>query len=157
MFCVVSRYHGGAFVVFSGGTQRRHLEVAAIEGSHASVIGGAPAAAVVFAREVRKRTGRGKTRDVRSSSQAALADAKWAETVPIRPRRLDAELEELRQRVHAEKLGEVADEFDGIHSVHRARDVGSVHEIIPAARLRPYLVEALERGMTRIEARMKNG
>ncbi len=54
VFCVVSRYHGGAFVVFS---QRLNdeLEAAALEGSHASVIGGAPAAAVVFAREVDKR------------------------------------------------------------------------------------------------------
>ena len=51
VFCVISRFHGGAFVVFS----RRlnpSLETIALEGSHASVIGGAPAAAVVFAREV---------------------------------------------------------------------------------------------------------
>ena len=55
VFCVVSRYHGGAFVVFSG-TLNDNMEVAAVEGSYASVIGGAPAAAVVFAAEVRKRT-----------------------------------------------------------------------------------------------------
>src|SRR5204863_4120803 len=55
VFCVVSRYHGGAFVVFSG-TLNDNMEVAAVEGSYASVIGGAPAAAVVFAVEVRKRT-----------------------------------------------------------------------------------------------------
>ncbi len=30
-----------------------------------------------------------------------------------------------------------------------AREVGSVHTIIPAARLRPYLIEAVERGMAR--------
>jgi hypothetical protein len=41
MFCVVSRYHGGAFVVFSG-TLNDTMEVAAVEGSYASVIGGAP-------------------------------------------------------------------------------------------------------------------
>src|SRR6201996_1383249 len=55
VFCVVSRYHGGAFVVFSG-TLNDDMEVAAIEGSYASVLGGAPAAAVVFAGEVNKRT-----------------------------------------------------------------------------------------------------
>ena len=55
VFCVVSRYHGGAFVVFSG-TLNDDMEVAAVEGSYASVIGGAPAAAVVFAGEVNKRT-----------------------------------------------------------------------------------------------------
>ena len=39
VFCVVSRYHGGAFVVFS---QRLNelLETVAVRGSHASVIGG---------------------------------------------------------------------------------------------------------------------
>ncbi len=46
VFCVVSRYHGGAFVVFSAALND-NLEVAAVEGSFASVIGGAPAAAVV--------------------------------------------------------------------------------------------------------------
>ena len=51
VFCVVSRYHGGAFVVFSQ-KLNPNLEAVALEGAHASVIGGAPAAAVVFAREV---------------------------------------------------------------------------------------------------------
>ena len=46
-----SRYHGGAFVVFSQ-KLNPNLETVALEGAHASVIGGAPAAAVVFAREV---------------------------------------------------------------------------------------------------------
>ena len=55
VFCVVSRYHGGAFVVFSE-TLNDNMEIAAVEGSYASVIGGAPAAAVVLAAEVRKRT-----------------------------------------------------------------------------------------------------
>jgi len=55
VFCVVSRYHGGAFVVFSKHLNE-NLEVAALEGSFASVIGGAPAAAVVFARDVDART-----------------------------------------------------------------------------------------------------
>src|SRR5207244_4709832 len=54
VFCVVSRYHGGAFVVFSG-TLNDNMEIAAVEGSYASVIGGAPAAAVVVAAEVRRR------------------------------------------------------------------------------------------------------
>ena len=54
VFCVVSRYHGGAFVVFSR-TLNDELYVAAVEGSYASVIGGAPAAAVVFSAEVNAR------------------------------------------------------------------------------------------------------
>src|SRR5271166_2666649 len=71
VFCVVSRYHGGAFVVFSG-TLNDNMEVAAVEGSYASVIGGAPAAAVVFAAEVSKRT----AADPRVADlQAAIAEA----------------------------------------------------------------------------------
>ena len=56
VLCVVSRYHGGAFVVFSA-TLNDSMEVLAVEGSFASVIGGAPAAAVVFTGEVNARTG----------------------------------------------------------------------------------------------------
>jgi acetyl-CoA carboxylase carboxyltransferase component len=52
LFLVVSRYHGGAYVVFSRALSPR-LRAAALEGSYASVIGGGPAAAVVFPREVR--------------------------------------------------------------------------------------------------------
>ena len=55
VFVVVSRYHGGAFVVFSAALNE-NMEIAALEGTYASVIGGAPAAAVVFARDVKKRT-----------------------------------------------------------------------------------------------------
>ena len=49
--------------------------------------------------------------------------------------------------VHAEKLGEVAAEFDRIHNIQRALAVGSVDKIIRAADLRPYIIDALERGM----------
>ena len=54
VFVVISRYHGGAFVVFSK-RLNAGMEIAAVEGSRASVIGGAAAAATVFAREVTKR------------------------------------------------------------------------------------------------------
>ena len=50
--------------------------------------------------------------------------------------------------------GEVADEFDAIHTIERALRVGSVDRIIPAATLRPYVVDALERGMARVTARL---
>ena len=53
VFCVISRYHGGAFVVFSKALNE-NMTVLAVEGSFASVIGGAPAAAVVFARRGRR-------------------------------------------------------------------------------------------------------
>jgi acetyl-CoA carboxylase carboxyltransferase component len=138
VFCVVSRYHGGAFVVFSN-KLNENMEVAALEGTFASVIGGAPAAAVVFARDVKGRT----EKDPRLQTlDEEIARAEGAEKVRLRTRR-----EALYQEIYAEKLGEVAEEFDTIHSVQRAQKVGSVHHIIPPERMRPYLIEALERGM----------
>jgi uncharacterized pyridoxal phosphate-containing UPF0001 family protein len=47
-------------------------------------------------------------------------------------------------KIHSEKLGEVADEFDHVHSVQRALRVGALNEIIPPANLRPYLIHSVE-------------
>ena len=147
VFCVVSRYHGGAFVVFSG-TLNDNMEIAAVEGSHASVIGGAPAAAVVFAAEVSKRT----AADPRVAGlQTGIAEA-TASGTHDEASRLRAKLASVWAAVHSEKLGQLADEFDSVHSIERARSVSSVHIIIPAARLRPYLIDAVQRGMRRTVA-----
>ena len=54
VFTVVTRYHGGAYVVFSR-ELNDSMHAVALEGSYASVIGGPAAAAVVFSRDVRKR------------------------------------------------------------------------------------------------------
>jgi acetyl-CoA carboxylase carboxyltransferase component len=140
VFCVVSRYHGGAFVVFSA-KLNDGLEVAAVEGSYASVIGGAPAAAVVFAREVDKRA-RGDARLAEIEKQVARAEG------PERAR-LQARHDETWRSVYAETLGRVADEFDRVHSIERARAMGSVHRIIAPGELRPYLVDAIARGIER--------
>ena len=43
-----------------------------------------------------------------------------------------------------EKLGEVATEFDGVHSIQRAVEVGSVDAVIRAAELRPKVIEVIE-------------
>ncbi len=140
VFCVISRYHGGAFVVFSGALNDR-MEVIAVEGSYASVIGGAPAAAVVFARDVSKRTA-GDPRITELEAQLDGADE-------VRRAHLQVELADLRTTVRSEKLGEVADEFERVHDIERAKRVGSVHTIIPARELRPYLIGAVERGLGR--------
>ena len=58
--------------------------------------------------------------------------------------RLRAEQAALRSSIRAEKIGEVAAEFDGIHDIHRAVEVGSVDAVIPAARLRPEIIAAIE-------------
>jgi acetyl-CoA carboxylase carboxyltransferase component len=144
VFVVISRYHGGAFVVFSK-RLNPSMEIAAVEGSYASVIGGAPAAATVFARDVRART----ERDPRVASlREAVVAASGPEAAALR-----AQLARVTEEVRSEKLGEVADEFDSIHTIQRAQSVGSVDRIIPAAELRPYVVDALERGMARETAR----
>jgi acetyl-CoA carboxylase carboxyltransferase component len=140
VFCGISRYHGGAYVVFSR-RLNEGLEVAALEGSYASVIGGAPAAAVVFSAEVERRA--------RADARLAPLDQEIAEADPAERGRLRARWHALFERVRSEKLGEVAEEFDRVHSVERARRVGSLHRVVPAARLRPYLIDAVERGMRR--------
>jgi acetyl-CoA carboxylase carboxyltransferase component len=144
VFCVVSRYHGGAFVVFSG-TLNDNMEIAAVEGSYASVLGGAPAAAVVFAGEVNKRT----AADPRVAGlESRIADARSAGQ-EAEAARLTAELAVLRPEVRSQMLGQVAEEFDTAHSIQRAQRVGSVDEIVAPTRLRPYLVDAVRRGMAR--------
>ena len=103
VLCVVSRYHGGAFVVFSA-TLNDDMEVLAVEGSFASVIGGAPAAAVVFTRDVDQRT---RADERVTALEARLADVDGADANVLR-----AELAATRDAVRNEKLGEVAAEFD---------------------------------------------
>jgi acetyl-CoA carboxylase carboxyltransferase component len=139
VFCVISRYHGGAYVVFSRALNDQ-LEVAALEGTYASVIGGAPAAGVVFAGEVETRT----RKDERLQAlNLAMVQAEGGDKVKLR-----AQWDELFKAVYSEKLGEMASEFDRIHSVQRALNVGALNCIIPPADLRPYLIQAVERGMS---------
>lgn len=135
VFCVISRYHGGAFVVFSKALNP-NMTVLALEGSFASVLGGAPAAAVVFSGDVNARTAADpRVREL----EARVAAASGADRAA-----LTAELDELRSSVRAEKLGEVATEFDRVHDIRRAVEVGSVDAVIRAAELRPRIIEAIE-------------
>jgi hypothetical protein len=60
---------------------------------------------------------------------------------------LSTQLAEVQAAVRAEKLGEVAAEFDRIHSIQRAVEVGSVDAIISVAGLRPAIIDAIERGL----------
>ncbi|NRQ37917.1 ATP-grasp domain-containing protein [Nonomuraea sp. NN258] len=143
VFCVISRYHGGAFVVFSKALNP-NMTVLALEGSFASVLGGAPAAAVVFSGEVNNRTAT-DPRVTKLQEQLALAEGADRAT-------LNAQLAEVQSAVRAEKLGEVAAEFDRVHSIQRAVEVGSVDSIISAAELRPRIIEAIERGLDRWRA-----
>ena len=110
------------------------------------MIGGAPAAAVVFAGEVEARA----RKDTRLQAlNDAISKAEGAEK-----NRLRTEYNELFNLVHSEKLGEVAAEFDKIHSVHRALKVGALNHILPPHDLRPFLIQAVRRGMRKCDPGM---
>ena len=115
------------------------MTVLAVDGSYASVIGGAPAAAVVFAGDVSRRTaGDPRVRELEEQI-AESSDADHAALL--------ARLDDVRGAVLAEKLGEVAGEFDAVHSIERAVRVGSVDAILQPAELRPKLIDAVTRGL----------
>ncbi|MFC9898148.1 carboxyl transferase domain-containing protein [Nocardia sp. NPDC127579] len=138
VFCVISRYHGGAFVVFSN-KLNPNMTVLAVEGSFASVLGGAPAAAVVFSGEVDSRTAADpRVREL----EARAANASGTDRAT-----LTAELGEVRSSVRAEKLGEVAAEFDRVHNIQRAVEVGSVDAVVSVTALRPRIIAAIEAGL----------
>ncbi|MGE0322333.1 MAG: carboxyl transferase domain-containing protein [Polyangiaceae bacterium] len=131
LFLVVSRYHGGAYVVFSR-ELNPSLRALALEGSYASVIGGGPAAKVVFGREVRGRV------QADPRVKQALEQLR-EERSPVARERLGR----VSQDVLLEKQAEVAQEFDAVHSVERALKVGSLERILPAVDMRQFLINSL--------------
>jgi hypothetical protein len=56
---------------------------------------------------------------------------------------LAAELDELRAAVRAEKIAEIATEFDAVHNIERAVEVGSADAVIAAEELRPKIINAI--------------
>src|SRR3954454_3946438 len=71
VFCGISRYHGGAFVVFSKALNP-NMTVLALEGSFAWVLGGAPAAPAVFAGDANARSaGDPRVRRVQTALRSA--------------------------------------------------------------------------------------
>jgi acetyl/propionyl-CoA carboxylase alpha subunit/acetyl-CoA carboxylase carboxyltransferase component len=140
-FVVVARYHGGAYVVFSK-SLNPHLRAAALEGSYASVIGGAPAAAVVFPKNVLK--------DTYSDSRILSAQQQLKEG-----RMSQKEFDDLFSRVKNEKQTELGQKFDRIHSVERAKKVGSIDDIISVSQLRPYIISVIEKGMAAFSPSVK--
>jgi acetyl-CoA carboxylase carboxyltransferase component len=131
LFLVVSRYHGGAYVVFSR-ELNPSLRALAVEGSYASVIGGGPAAAVVFPREVRARV----------SKDPRVVQLRSGLRSNATPEQQSA-AERVLEQVNLEKKAEVAAEFDKIHSVERALQVGSLEQIISAKDIRSRLIGIL--------------
>jgi acetyl-CoA carboxylase carboxyltransferase component len=129
VYLVVSRHHGGAYVVFSRALNPR-LRAAALTGSYASVIGGGPAAAVVLGREVRARAlADPRVQAARRAGAGDEAAAHYARTLA---------------EVTLEKQAELAAEFDAVHTVERALEVGSLEAIVPPAEMRAWLIRVLE-------------
>ena len=135
LFTVVSRYHGGAYVVFSR-QLNPEMRATALSGSYASVIGGAAAAVVVFPREVRKRANADPR--VRSATARVAAASDPASRAANR-----AELDRILDQVLLEKRAELAAQFDAVHTVERAREVGSLDALLEPRDLRPALIAML--------------
>ncbi len=134
LFLVLSRYHGGAYVVFS-----RHLNpslaAGALEGAFASVIGGSAAATVVLGREVESRAALDPAVD---QARRLAADSPSAAH--------HAALDRARAEALARARAAVASEFDTVHDVARALRVGSLETILPASQMRPWLIGRLGDG-----------
>ena len=131
LFLVLSRYHGGAYVVFSN-RLNPGLSAAALEGSYASVIGGSAAAAVVLTREV---------------AQLAAADPEVARARRVVLASPSAATHAALDRARHEALGRaraaVATDFDATHDVARALRVGSIEAVLSIAHMRPWLIKRL--------------
>jgi len=137
VFLVVSRYHGGAYVVFSRALNPR-LRASALTGSFASVIGGGPAAAVVFSREVRGRAmADPRVRALRERLRSDSGDD------------VRGLFERTLNEVILQEQAVLAAEFDSVHSVDRAREVGSIEEIVAPAQMRAFLIRSLRAELSR--------
>jgi hypothetical protein len=147
---VLADHHGTVWALGVRDASLRRRRRTVLAESAGATLGGAPAAAVVFAREVDART-RADPRLRALEAEAAAAGP------PADQAALRARLDELTLQVRNQKLGEAAEEFDRVHRVHRALQVGSVDRIIPAAAPRPYLVDAVERGIRRTLERADAG
>jgi len=134
LLVVLSRYHGGAYVVFSTALNSR-MEAVAITGSYASVIGGSAAAAVVFdstiSSDVEKHP---QVTALRKELEGATGGTRIA---------LETRLDEARNELKIALQQETAARFDAVHSVERAARVGSLKTVIDPARLRPYIIDFL--------------
>ncbi|MBU1382193.1 hypothetical protein KKD49_15270, partial [Myxococcota bacterium] len=134
LLVVLSRYHGGAYVVFSTALNNQ-MEAVALKGSYASVIGGKAAANVVFSSQI--------SRQVENDSSIRELKTKISEAKGRKKIILEAQLSELRAALNAKYSNELAVKFDSVHSVERAARVGSLKSVIEPSSLRPYIIDFL--------------
>jgi hypothetical protein len=91
---------------------------------------------VVFTREVRARA-------AADPAVRRLRDA----LVPHPGAEARASLQQAMESAMLEAQRRLAQEFDAIHSVERARRVGSLDAVVPASRMRPHLIGLLHRAL----------
>ena len=135
IFVVIGRYHGGAYVVFSK-KLNPNLRALALSGSFASVIGGAPAAAVVFPRQVSVL--------VEQDEEIKRLRKSLLHTSPNESLALEEKLQKRFEQVLLEQRGVIAQQFDSIHTVNRAIEHGSLDRIIQLRNLRREIVTEIE-------------
>ena len=144
VFVVIGRYHGGAYVVFSKALNP-NLTALALQGSFASVIGGAPAAAVVFPRKVSAL--------VEQDSEIKMLRERLLKSTPADRLQFENRLKKRHEKVLLEQRGVVAQEFDQIHTVERAIAQGSLDGIVSLALLRKSIVEEIEKFYTTLSSK----
>jgi acetyl-CoA carboxylase carboxyltransferase component len=88
---------------------------------------------VVFPRQVLKET----------YADPRITEAQKQLSMGLLPGQKD--FDEIFQQVYSEKQTGLARCFDNIHSVDRAKKVGSIDDIIKPSELRPYLAEHLRK------------
>ena len=141
VFCVISRYHGGAFVVFSGDAQRQH--------------GGRRRRGLLRLGDRRRAGGRGGVHGEVNKRTTADADgsASWRRAGRGRRRRPGRAAgragRAARPGSRSRSSARWRPSSSGSTTSSGRSAVGSVHAIMPAAELRPYLIDAVERGMAR--------
>ncbi|RME03892.1 MAG: ATP-grasp domain-containing protein [Planctomycetota bacterium] len=146
IFCVISRYHGGAYVVFSR-FLNPYFTSLALEGSFASVIGGAPAAYVVFPRKVKAL--------VMQNKRLNQLKERWKKASNKQRAILRQKYDELYQQLYQKALRQVAEEFDQIHTVERAKKVGSLDRIFAPKNLRKCIIEILHQKISNYQKNTK--
>ncbi len=135
LLVVLSRYHGGAYVVFSTALQDS-MEAIALEGSYASVIGGSAAASVVFNSSIKRKV---------EKIPSIVSLRKKVDSASGKKRiQLEAKLTEMLIEKKGELRQKLASKFDKVHSVDRAARVGSLKAVINPADLRAYIIDFLE-------------
>lgn len=142
VFVVVTRYHGGAYVVFSKALNT-DLQVFALNDTYASVIGGQVAVKVV---------NEPKT-EVTKEAKRLEGEAEWA--ARLRGAKDAEATAKIKREIYAVAERTIRNRYDAIHTVDRAKSVGAIDDIIAADGLRQTIIEAVEAGKQTYVARKR--